>query len=540
MEQKTPIPDPRTDTGFNPAMTKVSDPVSAARPKLTDRSSPPWWWAVLQLAALGFHMPLTVLSGGLRTQAEPESVLMVGTMASVAGLVLYVVLRRFSNSAWRALEWSSVTLLFFWHWSAAVEIGPLPRWLVTLTLFGLVLAAVNSFAQERILKLGFFLVALTLTITPIALAVKDVVTDPDPVVARQSTSVSVDLESRPDITLIVLDGYGRADVIDELYGYDNSPFLDALEEEGFDVARQARANYSITHLSLPSMLNMSYMHPEDALLGARDLYLLAEELGGANQTVEILKENGYTYVHGDAGYSLNTCGQEVDVCLPGPWLDVTMFSLLVNTPIGGLIYPTAGDPSTVLNLARIDQLRNWSSFKASLPEGPIFAFLHLLLPHPPMFLDGACAPRVMDVLDGRIMRDESVTEDELGLRQEAWVEQVKCANLAVNLLLAEADPDELIIITSDHGPDSFYEISGPRTVFTDVALQERFPTLTAVRMPPACRGSLPDDAHLVNLFREVFSCLSGREISSVEGRFFAAGFAGPIFEFKDPNEESDN
>src|SRR5207253_1118682 len=33
---------------------------------------------------------------------------------------------------------------------------------------------------------------------------------------------------RPDIYYIVLDSYGRGDVLKEIYGYDNTPFLEGL------------------------------------------------------------------------------------------------------------------------------------------------------------------------------------------------------------------------------------------------------------------------------------------------------------------------
>lgn len=60
----------------------------------------------------------------------------------------------------------------------------------------------------------------------------------------------------PDIYYIVLDGYGRADVLEELYGHDNGPFLDGLRDRGFYVADEAYSNYAVTPLSLAGTLNM--------------------------------------------------------------------------------------------------------------------------------------------------------------------------------------------------------------------------------------------------------------------------------------------
>jgi len=56
----------------------------------------------------------------------------------------------------------------------------------------------------------------------------------------------------PNIYYIILDGYARGDVLQEIYGYDNSEFLDHLATQGFYVADRSRANYCQTALSLAS------------------------------------------------------------------------------------------------------------------------------------------------------------------------------------------------------------------------------------------------------------------------------------------------
>lgn len=63
----------------------------------------------------------------------------------------------------------------------------------------------------------------------------------------------------PNIYYIIVDGYGRSDVLKDLYGADNSDFITFLERRGFFVATDARSNYSKTILSLASSLNMRYL-----------------------------------------------------------------------------------------------------------------------------------------------------------------------------------------------------------------------------------------------------------------------------------------
>jgi hypothetical protein len=56
-----------------------------------------------------------------------------------------------------------------------------------------------------------------------------------------------------------MDAYERDDILWEMHGYDNTPFLRALESRGFYVARGSMSNYRHTELSVPSLLNMEYV-----------------------------------------------------------------------------------------------------------------------------------------------------------------------------------------------------------------------------------------------------------------------------------------
>jgi len=63
-------------------------------------------------------------------------------------------------------------------------------------------------------------------------------------------------KDNPDIYYIILDAFGRTEVLDEVYNYDNGEFVKQLEQRGFTVAKNSRSNYQVTILSLPSALNI--------------------------------------------------------------------------------------------------------------------------------------------------------------------------------------------------------------------------------------------------------------------------------------------
>lgn len=64
--------------------------------------------------------------------------------------------------------------------------------------------------------------------------------------------------SKPDIYYIVLDAYPCTDILQELYRFDNTEFLGDLEQMGFTMPSNIRANYPGTALSVSSTLDMQY------------------------------------------------------------------------------------------------------------------------------------------------------------------------------------------------------------------------------------------------------------------------------------------
>ena len=59
----------------------------------------------------------------------------------------------------------------------------------------------------------------------------------------------------PDIYLVLLDGYPRADVVDSVIGKDTSSFLEDMDSLGFDVAENSHSNYNRTILTVASIAN---------------------------------------------------------------------------------------------------------------------------------------------------------------------------------------------------------------------------------------------------------------------------------------------
>ena len=137
-------------------------------------------------------------------------------------------------------------------------------------------------------------------------------------------------QTLPDVYYIILDAYGRSDVIKDLYDYDNSSFISYLKEKGFFVADESHSNYNQTVLSLPSSLNMDYINDLAVQMGAAstDRRPLLEKIAD-NQVSEIFKGLGYQFVTFDTG-SLITQIKDSDIYLSPSYQNISQEQALLK------------------------------------------------------------------------------------------------------------------------------------------------------------------------------------------------------------------
>lgn len=123
-------------------------------------------------------------------------------------------------------------------------------------------------------------------------------------------------EAKPDVYYIVLDAYASSEVLQDVYGFDNSSFLEALQQRGFYLPDCPFSNYDSTYDTIASVLNMNYLDTmgiSDTSLG----YITAEksELIVDDQARDIFAQLGYQFVTA-RGY--------------GPFNDITDADLYLN------------------------------------------------------------------------------------------------------------------------------------------------------------------------------------------------------------------
>jgi hypothetical protein len=281
--------------------------------------------------------------------------------------------------------------------------------------------------------------------------------------AAQLEAYAADSQDLPDVYYIILDAYARADTLRQVFGLDNSAFLEGLRSLGFYVAECSQSNYSQTELSLGSSLNLGYLgdvvdQPLVQETDRRRLWPLLRH----SLVRESLEGMGYTTVAFETGYYW-TEWEDADLYLAprGGWLSgMTAFeaTLLRSTAAWAAIDAApvlpAGllrdmDRSTEAHRNRVQFVLNELSHMAEVP-GPKLVFVHLVSPHRPF---------VFDALGNPVEDDYTWTRSHMGL--EAYIrgyrEQVRYLNSQIlpilSRLIAESDPAPVIIMQGDHGPE---------------------------------------------------------------------------------------
>jgi hypothetical protein len=333
-------------------------------------------------------------------------------------------------------------------------------------------------------------------------------------------------EIQPDIYVIILDGYGRQDVLRDIYAYDNSGFTRQLEERGFYVAKDNHSNYVQTPYAMASLWNYDYLQPWDASTDY-PRYLL--EPIQNNRVFQLLNEIGYTTVSFE-GDLIFTQIKNSDIYLSN-FLPLNKFEslLLVDSPFEALSnvfdlkFPI---PNHETHRSRIQyELDTLHEIPASIP-GPKIVYAHILATHPPFVLGQ----------DGDLIHhhqpyslwDGSEFKDTQEIYWNGYREQVIFTNKeiisVVDDILAKSKTPPIILLMGDHGPASMFNWS-----FSDPGcLWERTSNLYALLLPGHEKdGTVYSTISPVNSFRLIFNTYFGTDLPLLEDKTYLTSWSEP-------------
>lgn len=469
------------------------------------------WRAALQLAALSVFPTVSLVAHSWGYRPSGASLLMISAAWWALALAGVAVLAP-AWGLWRALAVVSMVTLGFFGWGALVwaygRIGSGPagqHWFGGLVVAGALLAGyrwgdVDGFRRfmyvgslSILIVPGFQVVGLSQQSSDASVRAPVVIEVGDPARAEL-----------PDVYFVVVDGYGRQDVLAERYGFRNDGLIDALESEGFFVPRHAWANYSMTHAAIPSMLAMDYVLSPGQRLGHQERLALYDVIGGNNPVVEYLRAAGYRYVHIENDWAGSNCREMVDRCVPRHFLDESVWALLERTPLEPALRQRIGHPHSQSSLRVLGHLLE-EALRPERDERPKFVYAHVLAPHPPLYLDRRCTLRVDSGLGGLNLTAPEDSERSRAQRRAAYVEQVECVNQRILEFVDHLAPEAVVLISADHGPDSRGQLFKPLAQWNRENVRERLAIFSAYRLPARCEPA--QDISSVNAFRLILGCL---------------------------------
>lgn len=414
--------------------------------------------------------------------------------------------------------WSSLVLLVLcWYVLRRMKTSPVKPTKI-LNIVSLVLVATSFFASGASLETA-------------SGADEDLSVEQGEILQLTSASATM-----PDIYYFVMDAYGRADILKEMYDFDNSEFLGYLKAKGFYIADSSTSNYGQTILSIPSALNMQYADEIAKSVGtdSENRKPLRKWLLN-NRTINSLKAIGYKVAATDASiFDLVTYNEGVDVFYSTPGTNLNLYeNHYLNTTIVKAFNKRKA--LTVLDSYGMHRKKILHAFKRikKVPrkKGTYFVYGHILAPHQP-FVFGKNGEELNPGYEYGIWKPR---EDgfELEAYRQGYINQLQFVNKKlteiIDHILEHSKQPPIIIIQGDHGPASeVMNING----LDNNNFKERLSILNAYYFPDRDYSHLYDTISPVNSFRVILNQYFGTNLEPIPDKAMYSSWYRP-YEFVD-------
>jgi|TARA_B110000967_G_C18897001_1_gene571476 hypothetical protein len=478
---------------------------------------------------------------------------LIKVVAGAIGLFLLLLLA-FRNGTKAAILFTVMVFLFFHYrqYYSALYPGVIPlikvrfdhnfyKWFslcLSLLVTWRLIKSKSDFSKVTRLFNFFTIILIGFSFVKIATFIRaeSKINLPKKTVSTGSETVLQPNGDPPSIFYLIVDAYGREDILNSLFDHDNSAFTDFLEEEDFYVADKSFANYNQTVLSLPSAMNMTYLDSFADVVG-RDyrsrtpLKLLIHN----NTLVANLEEIGYTSIGFDAAIYDDVQLDSVDVFMETGVERINLFeSELVNSTIITAFNRNYGEPQNEDDRYTLHRRKILNAFdniqELTKEEGPLYVHGHVLSPHQPFVFDEN-GNSVTPKHEYTIWRPIQAGRDPKEYKVE-YIQQLKFINkkLTETVKAIKANnKNAIIIIQGDHGPCS--ELNDIDH-FENNNFAERMPILNAYYFPDHDYSMLSKDISPVNSYRVIYNKYFGKNMPLLPNRSYYATWMYP-YQFRD-------
>ncbi|MBR9859231.1 hypothetical protein GYB22_00470 [bacterium] len=332
--------------------------------------------------------------------------------------------------------------------------------------------------------------------------------DTSDIIGKKQIEQDKEQLNTPSIYYLIADAYGRADVLKDIYNFDNGDFINYLEDKGFYVADKSFASYGQTILSVTSTLNMMYLDSFAKKVGLEndDRWPL-KTLIDDSKVINKLKAQGYTSIAFDAAMFTAVFLDSADHFFHTPDAYVNLFQneLVNSTAIRAFHREPIISTKDAYGHHRKKILNAFERIKdISKTPGKFYVHGHVLAPHQPFVFD-AEGNAVQPNHSYTIWRPIEKGRDPEKYKKE-YIEQLKFVNKklkeTIDAILAQSEEPPIIILQGDHGPCS--ELLNTQG-FEDNNFGERMPILNAYYFPDGDYSMLNDSISPVNSYRVIMN-----------------------------------
>lgn len=386
------------------------------------------------------------------------------------------------------------------------------------------------------------LMALLMLLLPVLQIVAFKWTHAAPPESEDTAFFSSDKITAPKMSIyyIVLDGYAEEHILNDVFGYDNSEFLDFLRAHEFVVLDRALTNYAVTHLSLASSLNMMHLIPRECGQdpAAAPAKVPVGDLIRQNRVMKFFNEIGYQTFNVSSYWNITSYIDIADHNIKEPFSPeqgsayegdegcsayLTLDYFKQNELSRTFLRTTLLRPLLDMH-PRIKQGDYLKPFKViesiSKVPGQKMILAHIIAPHPPYMVDANCNP---------LVKPEGGFYGASWHKKKMYLDQLICINqkvkeLVITLLDNKASsPKPIIILQADHGPGSLtadIQDAGPSTDAGLQGISERMSILNALYLPGINSSDIPPNLTPVNTFRFILNHYFAAELNLLPNTAF--------------------
>lgn len=324
---------------------------------------------------------------------------------------------------------------------------------------------------------------------------------------------------RPDVYYLILDEYGRSDMLAQVMGYNNTSFIDQLRQRGFYIAEESYSNYAISVMSMSSSLNYCYLNdhvskvPEDS---AKNMLLLANSIQNSG-TRAYFEKAGYRFITFATGYSPSDIPNSDLYMKPANYLNAFEMAFIHGSALAIFSDPIQAAQSRATIRSAFENL---AALPDREPEIPKFVFAHIQTNHAP-FVFGPKGESI-PLWGFQTSQNAEGLAESINNRTYASVyrDQAEYANQlilnTVDEILRKSKVKPIIILQGDHGTQSLLNWAS----LEETCVKERHAILNAYYFPDQDYSRLYPSITPVNSFRVLLNQHFGENVPMEKDRVY--------------------